>query len=172
MKCDECGSTLTVEERAVRRYDIGGLPHVELHGVEVSNCPECGKEGIAIPRLGQLHRVLADAFLRQERTLAPDEIRFLRKHIGLSMADCAQRIGVTRETLSRWENGAQPMGPSADRLLRVLVLTHEPSTSYHVDDLLKDLNLEPMPEKLQSLPIWNSLDKGWAPQEQPELASV
>src|SRR5688500_16328455 len=71
--CDECESTLTVEEKAVRRYEIGGLPHVELHGVEVSNCPKCGKEGIAIPRMGQLHRVLAHTFLKQERMLAPDE---------------------------------------------------------------------------------------------------
>ncbi len=172
MKCDECGRPVTTEREAVRRYNIGGLPHVELHGVEVTTCPACGKEGIAIPRIGQLHRVLAKAFVTQRRMLAPVEIRFLRKHIGLSGADFAQRMGVARETVSRWEKGATPMGAVADRLLRLLVVTHEPTESYAVDDFLRELDDEPAPRKLSSLPLWISRDKGWTAEERPELVAV
>lgn len=161
MKCDECGGPVSTERNAVRRYDIGGLPHVELHGVEVTQCGKCGKEGIAIPRIGQLHRVLADLFVRQHRMLAPVEIRFLRKHVGLSGADFAQRMGVARETVSRWESGGQPMGAVADRLLRLLVVTHEPTESYAVDDLLKELNDTPAPENLSSVAMSNSREGGW-----------
>lgn len=162
MKCRECGAPVMVEKNAVIRYDMGGLPHVELHGVEVRRCDACGKSETLIPRIGQLHRVLASAFITQTRMLAPAEIKFLRKHIGLSGVDFAQRMGVTRETVSRWETGATAMGAVADRLLRLLVVTHEPTQSYAVDDLLKHLNDTPAPEKPSSLPLWiGSREGGW-----------
>src|SRR5690349_18049045 len=140
MKCADCGGAVKAERNVVRRYDVGGLPHVELHGVEVTRCEQCGKEGLAIPRIGQLHHALAEMFVRQPRMLAPVEIRFLRKHMGLSAGDFAQMMGVARETVSRWETGAQPMGAVADRLLRLLVVTHEPPEDYAVEDLLRELN--------------------------------
>ncbi|MEO7041567.1 MAG: type II TA system antitoxin MqsA family protein [Gemmatimonadaceae bacterium] len=169
MICEDCGSQVVTEDRAVRRYEVGGLPHIELHGVEVTRCMNCGKEGIAIPRIGQLHRVLAAGFAKQKRMIAPVEIRFLRKHVGLSTADFAQRMGVARETVSRWETGSHPMGAVADRLLRLLVLTHEPTDNYLVDDLLRDLNDRPAPKKLVSVSVWNG-EKGWTPTERLELA--
>jgi putative zinc finger/helix-turn-helix YgiT family protein len=161
---------VTTERNATRRYTIGGLPHVELHGVHVTRCAGCDTEGIVIPRIGQLHRVLADAFVTQRRMLAPVEIRFLRKHIGLSGAEFAQRMGVSRETVSRWETGAKTMGAVADRLLRLLVVTHEPTEGYAVDDFLKELEDEPAPRKLSAVPVWNSRDKGWTAAERSDLA--
>ena len=172
MKCDDCGGPVTTERNAVRRYDIGGLPHVELHGIEVTRCAQCGKEGIAIPRIGELHRVLAEAFVKQQRMLAPVEIRYLRKYLGLAAADFAQMMGVARETVSRWETGANPMGAVADRLLRLLLVTHEPTESYAVDDLLRELSDEPAPDKLYPVPMWNSRDRGWTPQERRDLVKV
>ena len=164
MKCRECGGSMTVEHDAVRRYDIGGLHNVVLHGVQVARCESCAEEDITIPRIGQLHRALADFYVRQPRLFAGDEIRFLRKHMGLSTSDFAQRMGVTRETVSRWENGTA-MGTSADRLLRVLVATHEPSDSYEIDDLLKEL-LGSLPTDLTAqkpapVDMENSPTAGW-----------
>lgn len=163
MKCDECDGRLTIERGAVRRYDIGGLPHVELHGIEVSRCTSCGKEEIAIPRISQLHHVLSERFVKQQRMLAPSEIRFLRKHVGLSSADLAKTMGVTRETVSRWESGANPMGAVADRLLRLIVVTHEPTESYAVEDFLKELTDRPAPEKPSLVALRNSKEGGWRP---------
>ena len=169
MKCDECGGAVTAERPAVRRYDIGGLPHVELHGIEVERCNECGKEEISIPRIGQLHNVLSTMFVTQPRMLANVEIRFLRKHIGLSTAEFAEMMGVSRETVSRWETGTNKMGAVADRLLRLLVLSHQPTQSYAVDDLLRSLNDTPVPKKLLSVAIWNQQER-WAPTEKTEPA--
>jgi putative zinc finger/helix-turn-helix YgiT family protein len=172
MKCDECGGSVTVEREAVRRYDIGGLPHIELHGVEVTHCTTCGNETIAIPRIGQLHRAIAQAFVTQRRMLAHPEIRFLRKHIGLSGNDFAAVMGVARETVSRWETGSQPMGAVADRLLRMLVVNHDPTKSYAADDMLRALSDEPAPSKLASVPMWNDRDRGWAVSERSGFAHV
>lgn len=172
MKCDECGGQLAVERDAVRRYDVGGLPHVELHGVQVTRCTSCGSEAIAIPRLAQLHRVLANHFVNQHRMLASVEIRFLRKHLGMSGAEFAQKMGVARETVSRWETGANPMGAVADRLLRLLVVTNQPSDSYAVDDLLRELTDAPAPEKPLPVTMWNRVNTGWAAESGRELAGV
>jgi putative zinc finger/helix-turn-helix YgiT family protein len=132
-----------------------------LHGVEVTQCGKCGKEEIAVPRIGQLHRVLADLFVTQSRMLAPVEIRFLRKHVGLSTAVFADMMGVTRETVSRWETGATTMGATADRLLRAIVLTQEPSENYAIDDLLRSLKDTPVPHRLSAVPMCNRRDRGW-----------
>lgn len=60
-------------------------------------------------------------------------IRFLRKGLGFSGVDLAAHIGVTAETVSRWGQGATPMGTTADRLLRWMVLTREPLSHYPLD---------------------------------------
>jgi len=141
MSCAECGSDrVTVERNAVIRYTIGGLDHVTLQGLEIKRCGECGDEAIKIPRIGQLHRLLADHIIRQPRLPLGAEIRFLRKHLGLSTQDFAKCMAVTRETVSRWENDRDhPMGEQSDHLLRALVESHQPSQNYAVDDLLRDL---------------------------------
>lgn len=160
--CEECGGTTVVEPDAVRGYAIGGLPHVALHGVRVIRCERCGAESVVIPKIAQLHRVLADLFVKQPRMLAPVEVRFLRKHVGMSTADFARAMGVARETVSRWESGSAPMGQVADRLLRLLVLTHEPAESYVVEDLLAELTGERPPRRLAPVAMQNSRT-GWRP---------
>lgn len=162
MKCTECGGVMIVEKNAVRRYDIGGLPHITLHGVEVARCEACGNEDVTIPRIEQLHRVLASGFINQKRALAPTEIRFLRKYIGLSTADFAKVMGKTRETVSRWENGSVPMGDSADRLLRLLVATNAPVDDYEALEVLKQITPEPAPKQLPRCNLRVS-SNGWRP---------
>jgi putative zinc finger/helix-turn-helix YgiT family protein len=163
MKCAECGSDrVTVERDAVIRYDMGGLTHVTLQGVERRHCAACGDVGFKISRIGQLHRVLADYLIRQPRLLLGSEVRFLRTHLGLSTADFAHRMGVRRETVSRWENDKERMGESADHLLRALVTSHQPSQNYAVDDLLRDLpdTLDTAPLKSVNVSVQNA-SSGW-----------
>ena len=57
--------------------------------------------------------------------LAAAEVTFLRKHLEYTGARLAKALGVTGPTVSRWESGREPIGPSADRLLRALVLMHD-----------------------------------------------
>jgi transcriptional regulator with XRE-family HTH domain len=45
-------------------------------------------------------------------------------------------MGVTPETVSRWENGSAIMSASAERLLRLAALSREPISDYSLD-LLK-----------------------------------
>jgi DNA-binding transcriptional regulator YiaG len=65
-----------------------------------------------------LNEVLAKAIAKKPHRLTPGEIRFLRKYLGWSGKDFAQFMGVTPETVSRWENGAGRIGETAERFLR------------------------------------------------------
>jgi len=70
-------------------------------------------------------RGIAAAVVRKRARLSAAEVTFLRKHLEYTGARLAKALGVTGSTVSRWESGREPVGPSADRLLRVLVLIRD-----------------------------------------------
>jgi putative zinc finger/helix-turn-helix YgiT family protein len=117
------------------RYGESGLRYVTLVGIEVSRCPECGNYEVSIPRIEDLHRLIAKSLIEKITRFTGSEIRFLRKSLGLSAADFARRMGVTVETVSRWEHNAVAIGPQADRLLRLLVAQGRLTTQYPEEKL-------------------------------------
>ncbi len=127
--CATCGASMrtTVENY---RYSASGLRNVVLKSVLVHRCRRCGDHEVDIPRILDLHQAIARALATKQPTLAPAEIRFLRKHLGFSGSAFAREMGVTPETVSRWENGALGMGLSAERLLRLMVLTKSLARAY------------------------------------------
>ena len=131
-KCAQCHEGVIHEEQVPYRYAPGGLPHVILQGVSVGRCLKCGAESLTVPRIAQLHRVLAVALATKTSHLAPNEARFLRKYLGYSSTDLAAIMGVAPETVSRWEStkSAQAIGASAERLLRLLAVRDQPVEDY------------------------------------------
>lgn len=128
-RCVVCGADLAPPVR--RDIPDDSLPGVMLCGIEVSTCPSCGEEEIAIPNIEGLHRELARLLAGKPSRLTGREVRFLRKVMGWSGRSFALLIGVTPETVSRWENDKEPIGPVAERLLRVLVTQKvQPITDY------------------------------------------
>jgi putative zinc finger/helix-turn-helix YgiT family protein len=117
------------------RYAACGLPHVTLRNVEVSRCPQCGEEEVAIPRIEALHKAIAQALIAKPSRLDAAEIRYLRKYLGWSGADFAGHMGTTRETVSRWENGTAQIGPQADRLLGLMIVQVAPVSEYSLEAL-------------------------------------
>lgn len=137
--CSECGEGM-MSTREDRPYSK--LPGVLLCGVEVLRCPECGESEVVIPRPNQLGDLLARHLIEKRDRLVGAEVRFLRAHLGLSGVELARRMGVAPETVSRWENGKDAMGPVADRLLRLLVAGDMPS------ETLAEIGDEPRPLSL------------------------
>ena len=78
----------------------------------------------------------------------------LRKQNGLSQQDLADRLGVSRQSISRWETGAvQPLADSVKSLAQVFQV----STDYLLND---DLDTPTPPPTAQPAP----------PQEKPKSA--
>ncbi|MGH7726779.1 MAG: type II TA system antitoxin MqsA family protein [Candidatus Eiseniibacteriota bacterium] len=132
--CLECGTRMESTREDYVYEPVAGL-RVLLQKVQVARCSECRTLVPAIPKIAQLHRVIASSLVQKATSLAPPEIRYLRKHLGFSGEEFAHRMGVRRESVSRWETGKEPMGPVADRLLRLMVVTQEPVAEYALDRL-------------------------------------
>jgi DNA-binding XRE family transcriptional regulator len=64
-----------------------------------------------------LHRTVALAVLCKGRLLSGDEIRFLRKTAGLTATALANSLAVTKNAVSKWENGGK-IGRASDRAIR------------------------------------------------------
>jgi putative zinc finger/helix-turn-helix YgiT family protein len=136
MTCFECGSKLKTKKENYR-YLACGLPNVTLVSVEVRRCTSCGDHEVVIPHIEKLHEALAAAVVKHPSRLSASEVRFLRKYLGYSGVDFATLIGVSPETVSRWENKKETMGPSAERLLRMLVVHKVAIQQYPIETLKK-----------------------------------
>jgi putative zinc finger/helix-turn-helix YgiT family protein len=134
MKCMQCGGAMTTSREDVA-YGDTGLPEVTLCDIEVSRCAACGEFEIAVPRIEELHRAIAFAVVQKRERLSGIEVRFLRKYLGYAATDFARTIGVDKATVSRWENEKEPIGTTADRLLRLMVLRHKPVEEYPTERL-------------------------------------
>jgi putative zinc finger/helix-turn-helix YgiT family protein len=147
MKCPACAKTMKVT-RENYNYSASGLPHVTLKNIEVRRCGECGEDEVVIPKIDQLHQVIAMAVIAKRSRLTAAEVRFLRKYLGWSGTDFARHMGVAPETVSRWENEREPIGGTADRLLRLMVATRAPTRDYALDALI-ELEDEATPTRLK-----------------------
>ena len=80
--------------------------------------------GVAVADLDGLHRAIAARVTCLPRALEPQEIRFLRRHLGVSHNGLGDLIGANARAIARWERGKSAIPGSADRLLRALCEQH------------------------------------------------
>ncbi len=119
-ECTGCGEPVTAERRTYR-YNESGLSNVVLLGIDVADCPKCGNSDVIIPRMAKIHRAIAQAIASSPSRLTGEQLRFLRKHLGLSGEEFARYLHTDRTKISKWERGEDPIGPATDRLVRLLV---------------------------------------------------
>lgn len=148
MKCENCGAQMKSGKENYR-YTECGLDSVTLMNVEVRRCSECGEYEVDIPRMEQLHRLIAQEVAAKGPRLTPQEIRFLRKYLGFSGVDFAATLDVTPETVSRWENGKKQMSPVAERALRLMVFVREPIAEYPLERLAEVARGEAAPLRMR-----------------------
>jgi putative zinc finger/helix-turn-helix YgiT family protein len=148
MKCDLCGAQMK-SGRENYRYTACGLDSVTLMNVEVRRCPECGEYEVDIPRLDELHRLIAQEVASKKARLTPQEIRLLRKYLGFSGVDFAATLDVTPETVSRWETGKKQMSPVAERALRLMIFVRDPVEEYPLEKLAEVAQGEAIPLRMK-----------------------
>lgn len=122
-ECSRCGGGhVRAVRRTKRRYEFRGLRDIILHDIPLESCLECGHAEIVGGDVDALRHAVAGAIVAKRERLMPSEIRFLLKELGLSAVSLATHLGATPESVARWENGRTPMGVTADRLLRLMVI--------------------------------------------------
>lgn len=156
-KCRNCKKAEVLGKKETYLYAESGLPNVVLVGVEVRRCPSCGHHEVVLPRVTELHRTIAHAVIHKRSRLSGAEVRYLRKYLGWSGADFARHVGVDPSTVSNWENDKDPIGPSSDRLLRMMVAHGTQVDEYALDELTKIENEQKPPIEVRVSPK----AKGW-----------
>jgi putative zinc finger/helix-turn-helix YgiT family protein len=148
MKCDKCGAQMK-SGRENYRYTACGLDFITLMNVEVRRCPECGEHEVDIPRMDELHGLIAQEVASKGPRLTAQEVRFLRKYLGFSGVDFAATLDVTPETVSRWETGKKQMSPVAERALRLMVFVRHPIAEYPLERLAEVAQGEAVPLRIK-----------------------
>lgn len=135
VSCPECGALMKAH-REPHRYTITPAWSVTLEGVDVLRCPKCGYFEVPIERPEALHRAIASAVIVKPARLTAPEFTFLRRQLGLKGVELARVLGVRHESVSRWQRGSEPIGPTVDRLMRALVaLSIRPEEKFTVEVL-------------------------------------
>lgn len=139
MVCPDCRQGEMAEAREAVRYDESGLMNLVLKDITVRRCTECGNRLVSIPDLAGLHRCIAVNLVNKPERLSRPEITFLRKSLGWSKADCARKLHVRPEQVSRWESDVSsvPMQIQNELLLRALVALGQQVENY--SDFLEEV---------------------------------
>ena len=123
IKCGECPGHM--KETELKEFEAGalfGLKRVCLRHVSALVCDRC--ESLMLPGsvLEYVQETLATWIAQHVEDLNPASFRFLRKHFAMTQSDVADRLGVTRLTVNRWESGVIPIGRAESIAMRTFVL--------------------------------------------------
>jgi putative zinc finger/helix-turn-helix YgiT family protein len=119
VKCPTCHGTNVTVRRGDHHFPESGLSNVYLIDAEIIECNDCGEKLVPIQRPVELMDCLARDILLKDSLLTGGEIRFIRKNLGLKIAQFAELLDVDRVTVSRWENQHERPSKHADRLIRL-----------------------------------------------------
>lgn len=147
------------------RYRACGLEGIYLmNGFTVEE--HDGEKHVAIRDVDGLHNAIGRHLVQHRKVLTPSEIRFLRNTMGLTQADLAGRIGVTSQSVARWEKGSHEMPGGADKALRgiFLAFTLGDSELGMLRDLLKSDELE-QSDEIAARPAEFCLDEVWTERQ-------
>ena len=106
----------------IQRLKGAGLPNVYLDGGTTIRDSGEGQT-TAYADLDGLYKVIARAIAMRASTLNFNELKFLRKRLGMSQADVAALGGKDVQVAAKWEKGTLPVPKAEANLLRITALT-------------------------------------------------
>jgi transcriptional regulator with XRE-family HTH domain len=138
---------IATEEHPFHFVD-SGLDNVYLVGIRYFTSPD-GRVTAEIPALKPLMRLIARDLVLAKSDLTGSEVRFLRKRLGKKATEYCKFLGLEPETLSRIENGKQPISSATEKLARLsyAILSEEPDLYDHARTILQSMLDEFKPAK-------------------------
>ena len=104
----------------------------------MARCEQCGYDEPIIRGLNDVLRTIALALVSKPYRLAGDEVRYLRKYVEMMSDKFARLLHIDRSTLSKWENGEDPVGTQSDLAIRMLVMSLDNSLRGKLPDLVRE----------------------------------
>jgi len=146
MRCASCNQETAEPADVEIRREIAG--HLFTATVRGWRCVACREE---IYEAADIERFDAATALALAGAGADggDVFRLMRKAIGLRAVDLAELLGVTPETLSRWETGKHPIDHGALALLALLVMDHAKGATSTLDALRARAHPHPLDKRIE-----------------------
>ena len=121
MRCHQCKSESFVRRPVELVTDVGEVTVVDRTlGRPV--CTQCGAYTIPADE-GEAFEIRAAAkVLWHTERISGEMLRFARRALGMTQAELGQELGVTLETVSRWEREERAMEPWVRLAIFALVL--------------------------------------------------
>ncbi len=135
--CSECGSANVHTSRGSYQFKESGL-NVVLQGIEIEKCEACKSESPIIPRMNDLMRTIALAVIAKPYALTGEDVRYLRKYLGMTGDALSRLIHIDRTTLSKWENNDDRIGQQSDLLIRSVAIGLGPGLCEKMEKLMRD----------------------------------
>jgi transcriptional regulator with XRE-family HTH domain len=110
---------MTAFNSAVHHYTECGLDNVWIEGIQTVTDDD-GDEVLSIPRINDLHHVIAEGIIGRDGAMDGKELRFLRTEMGLTQAELGQILQKEALTIGRWERGENPIDPNAETIIRLI----------------------------------------------------
>jgi putative zinc finger/helix-turn-helix YgiT family protein len=120
--CSNCGAPALVR-RGDYNFVESGLDYVILNNIELIHCDMCGNEDPIIRRSKRLMQQLLIGVASKPEPLEGQDLRFIRKQLGLTQEKFGALIHTDKTTVSKWENDADPIGPQSDLLIRSVAIS-------------------------------------------------
>jgi len=149
------------------QYTESGLDFIYLvKGYEYVDSPR--GTSVRIHDIDGLHAAIGKFLVRERGTLSGQEVRFLRSELLLSQRNLASILGVTEQTVRRWEHGGVPIPATSDAALRGLYMEHIGGNASVTSTLRKIADLDDEIDRLELL--LEETPEGWVAVECPEAA--
>lgn len=111
------------DEKAPFQYRACGLDNVYLRSGYEQRIVR-GETYTAVQDAEDLHEAIAEHLVLRRKTLRGQEVRFLRKLLGWTQADAGDALGMSDQSVARYEKDQGVLEGPADRLFRLYVLGH------------------------------------------------
>lgn len=146
------GVTVKGNKRRYQRETLGSYVDRDLLGFPVELIDSAVKEiedgemSITIPNVPGLIAAACVARVLLPQKLCGKELKSIRKALELTGKELAAKLNVREETLSRWENERDPIGPTSEMYFRMfVVLQFKDRIGFEVDQkALMDVKIEPV----------------------------
>jgi DNA-binding transcriptional regulator YiaG len=137
LRCSNCSKPAHIVHGNYQ-FRESGLDYVSLCGIEIIKCTHCGNEDPIIPSMDDLFRTIALALVAKPYGLAGEEVRFLRKYMGLTGDRFSRLLHVDKTTLSKWENNDDPVGTQSDLAIRLLTMSQDADLRQQIHNVIRE----------------------------------
>lgn len=120
-------------------YVASGLSNVWLENGYQETEMSDGSVGFKIDNIKDLHTAIGRALVRKETLLSGDEFRFLRSEVRMSRKNMGDFLGLSDETIKKWESGENAVHKASDAAIRSLFLESLKESS-NIKNLLELIN--------------------------------